>query len=93
LAQTDVSLPFITADASGPKHLNMKITRATFEKLVSHLIERTMTPCKKCVKDAGLSTKEINEVLLVGGMSRMPKVQSAVENFFGRKRYKASSAS
>lgn len=85
LAQTDISLPFITADATGPKHLNMKITRSTFEKLVSHLVERTMTPCKKCVKDAGLDKKDINEVILVGGMSRMPKVQQAVEEFFGRK--------
>ncbi|KAG3098521.1 Chaperone protein [Phytophthora idaei] len=73
LAQTDISLPFITADAAGPKHLNMKITRATFEKLVGKLIERTMGPCKKCVKDAGLEKSEINEVILVGGMSRMPK--------------------
>ncbi|DAZ92860.1 TPA: hypothetical protein N0F65_003039 [Lagenidium giganteum] len=85
LAQTDISLPFITADATGPKHLNMKITRATFEKLVAHLIERTMVPCKKCVKDAGLDKKDINEVILVGGMSRMPKVQQSVEEFFGRK--------
>lgn len=85
LAQTDISLPFITADASGPKHLNMKITRSTFEKLVNHLIERTMTPCKKCVKDAGLDKKDINEVILVGGMSRMPKVQTSVEEFFGKK--------
>jgi len=85
LAQTDISLPFITADATGPKHLNMKITRAQFEKLVGHLIERTMTPCKKCVKDAGLDKKDINEVILVGGMSRMPKVQTSVEEFFGKK--------
>jgi molecular chaperone DnaK len=85
LAQTDISLPFITADATGPKHLNMKITRATFEKLVNHLIERTMTPCKKCVKDASLDKKDINEVILVGGMSRMPKVQTTVEEFFGKK--------
>ncbi|KAG3143979.1 Chaperone protein [Phytophthora idaei] len=85
LAQTDISLPFITADAAGPKHLNMKITRATFEKLVGKLIERTMGPCKKCVKDAGLEKSEINEVILVGGMSRMPKVQTTVEEFFGKK--------
>ncbi|KAL0583014.1 hypothetical protein ABG067_007074 [Albugo candida] len=85
LAQTDISLPFITADASGPKHLNMKITRATFENLVSKLIERTITPCRKCVTDAGLAKKDINEVILVGGMSRMPKVQQAVEDFFGKK--------
>nr|CCA21514.1 molecular chaperone DnaK putative [Albugo laibachii Nc14] len=85
LAQTDISLPFITADASGPKHLNMKITRSTFENLVSKLIERTITPCRKCVTDAGLAKKDINEVILVGGMSRMPKVQQAVEEFFGKK--------
>ncbi|KDO33486.1 chaperone dnaK [Saprolegnia parasitica CBS 223.65] len=85
LAQTDVSLPFITADATGPKHLNIKITRAQFEKLVGHLIERTLNPCKKCVKDAGVSKEEINEVILVGGMSRMPKVQQSVEDFFGKR--------
>ncbi|OQS03128.1 heat shock 70 kDa protein, mitochondrial precursor [Thraustotheca clavata] len=85
LAQTDVSLPFITADATGPKHLNIKITRAQFEKLVGHLIERTLNPCKKCVKDAGVSKEEINEVILVGGMSRMPKVQQSVEEFFGKR--------
>jgi molecular chaperone DnaK (HSP70) len=78
-------LPFITADASGPKHLNIKITRAQFEKLVGHLIERTLTPCKKCVKDAGVTKEEINEVILVGGMSRMPKVQTSVEEFFGKR--------
>lgn len=85
LPQTDVSLPFITADASGPKHFNKKVTRAQFEKLVSNLIERTIGPCKKCVKDAGLDKSEINEVILVGGMSRMPKVQESVEQFFGKK--------
>ncbi|KAF0693793.1 Aste57867_15292 [Aphanomyces stellatus] len=85
LAQTDVSLPFITADATGPKHLNIKITRAQFEKLVGHLIERTLNPCKKCVKDAGVTKEEINEVILVGGMSRMPKVQTSVEEFFGKR--------
>ncbi|OQR96969.1 heat shock 70 kDa protein, mitochondrial precursor [Achlya hypogyna] len=85
LAQTDVSLPFITADATGPKHLNIKITRAQFEKLVGNLIERTLSPCKKCVKDAGVTKEEINEVILVGGMSRMPKVQQSVEEFFGKR--------
>jgi molecular chaperone DnaK len=84
LAQTDVSLPFITADASGPKHFNTKITRAQFEQLVSGLIERTLDPCRKCLKDANLSKSEINEVLLVGGMTRMPKVQTSVEEFFGK---------
>lgn len=85
LAQTDVSLPFITADATGPKHFNTKITRAQFEKLVSDLVERTIGPCKKCVKDANVSKDEINEVLLVGGMTRMPAVQQAVEKFFNKK--------
>jgi len=84
LAQTDVSLPFITADASGPKHLNSKLTRAQFEGLVQNLIDRTVDPCKKCMKDADLSKSEIHEVLLVGGMTRMPKVQETVEQFFGR---------
>merc|ERR1712070_54968 len=84
LAQTDVSLPFITADASGPKHMNVKITKAQFEGIVDKLISRTIGPCEKCVKDAGVSTKEINDVILVGGMSRMPKVQEKVEEYFGR---------
>mmetsp|Transcript_19964 Transcript_19964/g.32907 ORF Transcript_19964/g.32907 Transcript_19964/m.32907 type:complete len:687 (-) Transcript_19964:46-2106(-) len=82
LKQTDVNLPFITADASGPKHLNVKITRAQFENLVSPLIERTVGPCKRCVTDAGVSDSEIDEVILVGGMSRMPKVQEVVESIF-----------
>jgi molecular chaperone DnaK len=85
LAQTDVSLPFITADATGPKHMNAKVTRAEFERLVSPLIERTIAPCKNCIKDADVAKTEIHEVLLVGGMSRMPQVQETVENFFGRK--------
>lgn len=82
LAQTDISLPFITADASGPKHMNSKISRAQFEELVDPLVKRTVDPCEKCVKDAGVSKSEINEVILVGGMSRMPKVIETVENFF-----------
>ncbi|HHH45833.1 MAG TPA: molecular chaperone DnaK [Thiotrichales bacterium] len=82
--QTDVNLPYITADASGPKHLNMKITRAKFESLVEDLIERTMEPCRKALADAGLSTSDINEVILVGGQTRMPKVQEAVREFFGK---------
>jgi molecular chaperone DnaK len=85
LAQTDVSLPFITADASGPKHMNSKISRAKFEALVQPLIERTVGPCQKCMKDADISKSEIHEVILVGGMSRMPKVQETVEKFFGKK--------
>jgi len=85
LAQTDVSLPFITADASGPKHMNSKVSRAQFEAMVQPLVDRTIDPCKKCIKDADISKSEIHEVILVGGMSRMPKVQETVESFFGRK--------
>jgi molecular chaperone DnaK len=85
LAQTDVSLPFITADATGPKHMNSKISRAQFEGLVEKLINRTVDPCKKCMKDADISNSDIHEVILVGGMSRMPKVQETVEKFFGKK--------
>jgi molecular chaperone DnaK len=82
--QTEINLPFITADQSGPKHLNMKLTRAKFENLVADLIERTMIPCQKAIKDAGLKPGEISEVVLVGGMSRMPKVQEMVTSFFGK---------
>ncbi len=82
--QTEVNLPFITADASGPKHLNIKLTRAKLEALVDDLIQRTVEPCKKALKDAGLKASEIDEVILVGGMTRMPKVQETVKNFFGR---------
>eukprot|EP00804_Cyclotella_cryptica_P030374 CCRYP_011884-RA/>CCRYP_011884-RA protein AED:0.01 eAED:0.01 QI:0/0/0/1/1/1/2/0/672 len=85
LAQTDVSLPFITADATGPKHLNIKITKAQFENMVSDLVEKTVDPCQKCMKDADVSKSEIHEVILVGGMTRMPKVQETVEKFFGKK--------
>jgi len=85
LAQTDVSLPFITADATGPKHMNAKITRSQFEGLVQPLVDRTLGPCEKCIKDADISKSEIHEVILVGGMSRMPKVQDTVEKFFGKK--------
>lgn len=85
LAQTDVSLPFITADATGPKHMNVKVTRAKFESLVSKLVERTVGPCKNCMKDADITKKEIHEIILVGGMTRMPKVQESVESFFGKK--------
>merc|ERR1712232_1329680 len=84
LSQTDVSLPFITADASGPKHLNIKISRAQFENMVQKLIDRTIDPCKDCVKDADISKSELHEVILVGGMTRMPKVQKTVEDFFGK---------
>jgi len=82
--QTDVNLPYITADASGPKHLNIKVTRAKLESLVDELIARSIEPCKIAIKDAGLSTSEISDVILVGGQSRMPKVQEAVKNFFGK---------
>jgi molecular chaperone DnaK len=82
--QTDVNLPYITADASGPKHLNLKLTRAKLESLVEDLIDRTMGPCKTALKDAGLSASEIDDVILVGGQTRMPKVQEAVQNIFGQ---------
>jgi len=82
--QTEINLPYITADSSGPKHLHIKITRAKFESLVEDLIKRTIEPCKKALKDAGLSTSEISEVILVGGQTRMPKVQQAVKDFFGK---------
>jgi len=86
--QTEVNLPFITADASGPKHLNIKLTRAKLEALVDDLVQRTVEPCKKALKDAGLKASEIQEVILVGGMTRMPKVQETVKNFFGREPHK-----
>ncbi|TXH73624.1 MAG: molecular chaperone DnaK [Thiothrix sp.] len=82
--QTDVNLPYITADASGPKHMNIKVTRAKLESLVDDLISRTIEPCKVALKDAGLSAAQITEVILVGGQTRMPKVQDAVKNFFGK---------
>ncbi|MPY68881.1 MAG: molecular chaperone DnaK [Alphaproteobacteria bacterium] len=82
--QTEVNLPFITADQAGPKHLNIKLTRSKLEALVDELIQRTIGPCKAALKDAGLSAGEINEVILVGGMTRMPKVIESVKNFFGR---------
>ncbi|NVJ65760.1 MAG: molecular chaperone DnaK, partial [Gammaproteobacteria bacterium] len=82
--QTDVNLPYITADATGPKHLNIKLTRAKLESLVEDLIERSMEPVKQALKDAGLSTSEIDDVILVGGQTRMPKVQEAVTSFFGK---------
>lgn len=82
--ETEINLPFITADASGPKHLVMKLTRAKLESLVDDLIERTLGPCRAALKDAGVSAGEIDEVILVGGMTRMPKVIEAVKNFFGK---------
>ncbi|GJM91239.1 hypothetical protein PR202_ga07597 [Eleusine coracana subsp. coracana] len=83
-AQTEINLPFITADSSGAKHLNITLTRSKFESLVHQLIERTRDPCKNCLKDAGISTKEVDEVLLVGGMTRVPKVQEVVSQIFGK---------
>jgi len=83
-AQTEINLPFITADKTGPKHINLKMTRAKLEALVEDLIAKTLPPCKMALKDAGLSTSEINEIILVGGMTRMPKVIEEVKNFFGK---------
>ena len=86
--QTEINLPFITADASGPKHLTMKLTRAKFEALVDDLIQRTVEPCRLALKDAGLTAGQIDEVVLVGGMTRMPKVQEVVKQFFGKEPHK-----
>ncbi len=86
--QTEINLPYITADAAGPKHLALKLTRAKFEALVDDLIQKTVEPCRKALKDAGLTAGEINEVVLVGGMTRMPKVQEIVKNFFGKEPHK-----
>lgn len=86
--QTDVNLPFITADATGPKHLNIKLTRAKLEGLVDDLIQKTIEPCKNALKDAGLKASDIDEIILVGGMTRMPKVIEVVKNFFGKEPHK-----
>ncbi|RCW73000.1 molecular chaperone DnaK [Pseudorhodoferax soli] len=83
-AATDINLPYVTADASGPKHLNIKLSRAKLEALVEELIERTIAPCRTAIKDAGVSVADIHDVILVGGMTRMPKVQEKVKEFFGR---------
>jgi molecular chaperone DnaK len=82
--QTDVNLPYITADASGPKHLNIKLTRAKLESLVENLVQRTVEPCRIAIKDAGLSVSDIDDVILVGGQTRMPQVQEVVKDFFGK---------
>jgi molecular chaperone DnaK len=86
--QTEINLPYITADASGPKHLALKLSRAKFESLVDDLVQKTMEPCRKALKDAGLSPADIDEVVLVGGMTRMPKVQEMVKTFFGKEPHK-----
>jgi molecular chaperone DnaK len=86
--QTEINLPFITADQSGPKHLTMKLTRAKFEALVDDLVQKTVDPCRQAMKDAGVTAAEINEVVLVGGMSRMPKVQEIVKQLFGKEPHK-----
>jgi molecular chaperone DnaK len=83
-AQTDINLPYITADSSGPKHLNVKLSRAKLESLVDELIQRSIKPCEQAIKDAGVSITDIDEVILVGGMTRMPKVQETVEKLFGK---------
>ena len=86
--QTEINLPYITADATGPKHLTLKLSRAKFESLVDDLVQKTVEPCRKALKDAGLSAGQIDEVVLVGGMTRMPKVQDVVKQFFGKEPHK-----
>src|SRR5687767_5358354 len=86
--QTEINLPYITADATGPKHLTIKLSRAKFESLVDDLVQKTVEPCRKALKDAGLSAGDIGEVVLVGGMTRMPKIQEVVKNFFGKEPHK-----
>ena len=83
--ETEINLPFLTADASGPKHLNVKLSRAKFETMIDDLVERSLEPCRKCLKDAGVEPKDLNEVVLVGGSTRIPKVKAAVERLFGKK--------
>ncbi len=87
-SQTEINLPYITADSSGPKHLTMKLSRSKFESLVDDLVQKTIEPCRKALKDAGLSAGEIDEVVLVGGMTRMPKIQEVVKSFFGKEPHK-----
>ena len=82
--QTDINLPFITADKTGPKHINLKMTRAKLEALVESLIARTLPPCKTALGDAGISASDVDEIVMVGGMTRMPKVLAEVKNFFGK---------
>lgn len=87
-SQTEINLPYITADASGPKHLALKLSRAKFEQLVDDLVQKTIEPCRKALKDAGINPGDIDEVVLVGGMTRMPKIQEVVKNFFGKEPHK-----
>ena len=87
--QTDINLPYLTMDQSGPKHMNMKLTRSKFESIVGDLIRKTIEPCNKAMKDAEVSKSDIGEVILVGGMSRMPKVQETCKDIFGRNPSKA----
>ncbi|MCA1951600.1 MAG: molecular chaperone DnaK, partial [Hyphomicrobiales bacterium] len=87
-AQTEINLPYITADATGPKHLALKLSRAKFESLVDDLVQRTIEPCKKALKDAGIQAGQVDEVVLVGGMTRMPKIQEVVKSFFGKEPHK-----
>lgn len=82
--QTDINLPYLTSDQTGPKHMNLKLTRAKFESIVEGLIKRTIEPCNKCLKDAGVSKAQIRDVILVGGMTRMPRVQEIVSDLFGK---------
>src|SRR5688572_18611664 len=82
--ETEINLPFLTADATGPKHLNLKLTRAKFETMVEEFVERSLEPCRKCLKDSGLDPKQLNEVVLVGGSTRIPRVQEAVKKLFGK---------
>ena len=86
--ETEVNLPFITADQNGPKHLNLKISRARFEQMVDDLVQRCLGPCRDALKDAGCTAKDIDEVILVGGMTRMPKIQEIVKEFFGKEPHK-----
>ena len=86
--QSELNLPFITADATGPKHLNLTLTRAKLEQLTEELVQRSIEPCRKALKDANISTGDVTEVILVGGMTRMPAIQEAVRKFFGREPHK-----
>src|SRR5258708_7242361 len=88
LLETEVNLPFITADASGPKHLQMKLTRARFEQMVEDVIQRSMGPCKQAMTDAAVTPQKIDEVVLVGGQTRMPRIQTLVRDLFGREPHK-----